>query len=85
LEGKLVRIREPLRRFVLGPDYRSAASTRLGPENLSPVGFDIVAARLTRSDVPPCHICGSRVKDQHRFKWCAKQLAKEAARRERPC
>lgn len=80
-----MRIREPLRRFVLGPDYPDPVSTGLGLDNYcSPVGFDGLVVRLMGRDVAPCHICGSRVRNQHRFVWCQGQLEKEAARR-KPC
>jgi len=85
MEDVAVRIREPLRRFVLGPDYPDPASTHLTPDNYTaPVGFDGLAARLRGREPTPCHICGSRVPYQHRFWWCMKQLEKEAARR-KPC
>jgi len=77
-----VRIVEPLRRLVLGPDYPDPASTHLAPDNYTaPVGFDGLAARFARREPAPCHICGSIIPYQHRFLWCSKQLEKEVARR----
>lgn len=76
-----MRTSTPLRRVVLGPDFTSHTSTRLGRDNrLSPVGFDVAAGRFSRNGVRPCHICGSCIPYQHRFWWCQQQLEKEVAR-----
>jgi hypothetical protein len=76
-----VKATTPLRRLVLGPDFTSPASTRLGRGNrLSPVGFDVAVAQLTSRRSRPCHLCGSSIPYQHRFGWCIGQLEKERER-----
>jgi len=81
VEDVAVRIKEPLRRLVLGPDHPDPASTRLAPDNYTaPVGFDGLAARLRGQECTPCHICGSCIPNRHRFAWCIGQLEKERER-----